>query len=301
MKVKLTFIWILISSLSFFSCKQKAPDQIESEIPEFANPEKFIGEHKAQIMILGTFHFANPGLDSYKPQYEVDIFSDARQQELEEVLDALMKFEPTKVMVEVPRVSGQSVLNDRYVKFLKGEFDITTRHSETYQLGFKLAQRAGLTTIHGIDEKLEWYGANLDWENFDPETYLKSMNQYQKSNRYNHEKFFAWKDSIKMQQSLLEHLKLVNSPSILLRDHQVYLTNVALGGAGDNYYGSDSVGRWFGRNLRIYANIYDLTNFNESDRIVIIYGSGHVWTLRQLLMDSPDYEYVEVTEHLNQN
>jgi len=300
MKAKLTFIGILIYSLIFSSCKQRGPDLMAPEIPEFANPEKFIGEHQAQIMILGTFHFANPGLDSYKPQYEVDIFSEKRQAELNEIIDKLLKFKPTKVMLEVSRVANDSLLNDRYSKYLKGVYDLSTRHSETYQLGFRLAEEAGHRYLYAIDEKLDWYGANLDWENFRFEAYQESLGQKEKANRYNYQKFFEWQDSLKMKHSLKDHYILINNPKVLRKGHQIYLTNTGLTGAGDNYIGADAVGRWYGRNMRIYSNIYDLTDFDQKERIVLIYGAGHVWTLRQILMDSPDYEYVELSNFLNQ-
>lgn len=83
-----------------------------------------------------------------------------------------------------------------------------------------------------------------------------------------------------------------------LFDHQAYLTEVILGGAGDNYLGADSVAKWYRRNLRIYANAYDLTNFNHEERLLLIYGSGHVWQLRQLFNDSPDFKYIEPNLYL---
>ena len=292
----------LLSFLLFFfllvGCTDSPPQKFGAEIPEFADPEEFIGLHKAQVMILGTFHFANPGLDSYKPQYEVDIFSVERQTEIDELVIRLAEFKPTKVMVEVPRVVGDSILNSRYEQYLTGTFDISTRHNELYQLGFKLAKKTGHSKIYAIDEKVDWYGADLDWENFSFEEYQESLGQNEKVNRYNYQKLFRWQDSLKMTHSLRDHYILINNPKVLKKGHQVYLTNTGLTGAGDNYIGADAVGRWYGRNLRIYSNIYDLTDFNQKERIILIYGSGHVWTLRQMLMDSPDFEYVEISNFL---
>jgi hypothetical protein len=85
-----------------------------------------------------------------------------------------------------------------------------------------------------------------------------------------------------------------------LKDHQAYLTEVILEGAGDNYLGADSVGKWYSRNLRIFANAYDLTDFNKEEKLLLIYGSGHVWQLRHFFKDSPDFDYVEPNEYLKQ-
>ena len=91
---------------------------------------------------------------------------------------------------------------------------------------------------------------------------------------------------------------ILNNNSNCLKDHQAYLTETALTGAGDNYIGADAVAWWYRRNLRIFANAYDLTNFDKEERVLLIYGSGHVWQLRQLFTDSPDFEYLEINDYL---
>jgi hypothetical protein len=96
---------------------------------------------------------------------------------------------------------------------------------------------------------------------------------------------------------LSEHLIWLNTTENRLKDHQAYLTSI-IEGAGDNYLGADAVANWYRRNLRIFANAYDLTDFDTEERLLLIYGSGHVWQLRQFFIDSPDYDYVEVNEYL---
>ena len=73
-----------------------------------------------------------------------------------------------------------------------------------------------------------------------------------------------------------------------------------MGNHGDNYLGADGVARWYRRNLRIFANAYDFTNFDKEERLLLIYGSGHVWQLRQLFTDSPDFDYVEANDYLKE-
>ena len=48
--------------------------------------ERFLEAPRAKVMILGTFHFADAGLDGYRPKHEVDVRSPERQQELEQLL-----------------------------------------------------------------------------------------------------------------------------------------------------------------------------------------------------------------------
>jgi hypothetical protein len=91
---------------------------------------------------------------------------------------------------------------------------------------------------------------------------------------------------------------MLNNPKNRLKDHQAYLTEMILEGSGDNYLGADAVAKWYRRNLRIFANAYDFTDFDREERLLLIYGSGHVWQLRQFFMDSPDFEYIEPIEYL---
>ena len=47
-----------------------------------------------ELVILGTFHFADPGLDSYRPQHEVNVLAAERQAELAELVERLASFRP---------------------------------------------------------------------------------------------------------------------------------------------------------------------------------------------------------------
>jgi hypothetical protein len=302
MQVKIIIFGIIFSSL-LASCnmqeeesKQKKDDPKQNN-NEIEDPDLFIGKHKAKAMVLGVFHFHNPGLDGYKPKHPFDILENRRQEELEILLQQIAQYKPTKILVEWDRIKDDSIANDRYRNYLNGTFSIDDKSNEVYQIGFRLAKMLGHKRIYCSDASTEWFGVELDWDNYDVEAYLKSKGQYAKSTRYDFQSFYEWCDSLKTVQTLSEHFAMLNSPSNRLKDHQAYLTDLVLEGAGDNYVGADGVAKWYRRNLRIFANAYDFTDFDREDRLLLIYGSGHVWQLRQLLMDSPDFEYVELNEY----
>lgn len=263
-----------------------------------ADPNLFIGKHKAKAMVLGVFHFHNPGLDSYKEKFAFDILEKKRQEELNILLDKIAKYRPTKILLEWPRIQMDSIANNRYHNYLKGSFKIDNKRNEIYQIGFKLAKKLGHQRIYCSDASANWFGAELDWDNYDGDAYLKAKGQYEKSKRYDYDSFYELNDSLKSVQTLTEHLAIDNKLENRLKDHQAYLTEVVLEGAGDTYIGADGVARWYRRNLRIFANAYDFTNFDKEERLLLIYGSGHVWQLRQLFTDSPDFEYFELNEYL---
>ena len=298
--MKKTLLGVILLII-LFSCERRIDHQntnTASEIALQTNPNEFIGDYKSKVAILGVFHFANPGLDSYKQKYEFDILDSLRQSELNEVLIKLEKYSPTKILIERNRINGDSIINDRYQKYLIGQFDITDKTDEIYQLAFRLAKRLSHKKIYCSDASADWFGVNLDWENYNEKEYLKSRGQLKKAARYDYNSFYQLSDSLKTTQNLNEHLTMINSPKNRLKDHQAYLTETVLTGAGDNYIGADAVAKWYRRNLRIFANTYDMTNFDKKERILLIYGSGHVWQLRQFFTDSPDFEYIEINGYL---
>jgi len=296
--MKKLIIGITILTL-LISCNQKTDKvnrQSEKTNP-IEDPNIFIGKHKAKAMVLGVFHFSNPGLDSYKPKFPFDILENKRQTELNELLNKIAKYKPTKILLECNRIKADSIVNFRYQNFLKDSFDISKKTNEIYQIGFKLAKKLNHNKIYCSDANADWFGIELDWDNYDEESYLKSKGQFKKANRYDYESFYRMGDSLKTVQTLTEHLIWMNNPNNRLKDHQAYLTSI-IEGAGDNYLGADNVGRWYRRNLRIFANAYDIADFEKEDRLLLIYGAGHVWILRQLFIDSPDFQYVEPNNYL---
>jgi hypothetical protein len=52
------------------------------------------------------------------------------------------------------------------------------------------------------------------------------------------------------------------------------------------YAGSDLVAAWYQRNIRIYRNIVALID-SPNERILVMYGSGHLGWLRQDVADDP--------------
>lgn len=285
------------------SCKQEnekpeekvSPTRVSSRL---IDSTRFIGKHKAKAMMLGVFHFSNPQRDSYKPKFEVDVLSEKRQLEIDQLLSKIVEYKPTKILIEANRIRSDSLLNAHYNNYLKENFSIQKEKNEIFQLGFKLAEKLGHERIYSTDARADWFGVELDWDNYDEDAYLKSKGQLVKSTRYNPEKRAEILDSLKTTMTLTDFLIIENNPKNLLQNHQQYLTNVVLEGAGDNYLGADTAGKWYRRNLRIFANVYDITDFNEQERILMIYVHGHVWTLRQFFMDSPDYDYIEVNDYL---
>jgi hypothetical protein len=53
----------------------------------------------AQVLVLGTYHFANPGLDVVKTDVAY-VLAPRKKAEIEAIVDALARFRPTRIAVE---------------------------------------------------------------------------------------------------------------------------------------------------------------------------------------------------------
>ena len=79
--------------------------------------------------------------------------------------------------------------------------------------------------------------------------------------------------------TVLETLQWMNSDSNVAADIAAYLAFVPFGEPYE-YAGSDLLAAWYQRNIRIYRNIVALIE-SPSDRILVVYGAGHLGWLRQ--------------------
>lgn len=253
----------------------------------------FTPEHAtAKLLILGTFHFKDAGLDSYKPEVDVDILSEARQEELKDVLDRLKRFAPTKVLIEV-KAERAEVINERYRQFLAGDFELEA--NEIYQVAFKLAKRLGHEQLFAVDVMGRRY------ENL-PDTEADAMEHGQAfpeaeawegrlTELYQHD------DQLKAKQTLREHLLYLNSEDRLRIGHGHYVLSYLGLGTDEEYPATDSLtGWWYNRNLRIFSNIVRV--MEPGDRLLLLIGAGHVPIIRHAADASPEIDLIEVSEVL---
>ncbi len=104
---------------------------------------------RVEVMVLGSYHFGNPGMDTNNMQAE-SVLTPVRQQELDRVAKALLGFRPTHVMVEME--SRQPDLTIAEFARFDAEM-LATVPNEIVQIGYRTAKLAGLTAVYGIDEQ----------------------------------------------------------------------------------------------------------------------------------------------------
>ncbi|WP_274365772.1 DUF5694 domain-containing protein [Paenibacillus thermotolerans] len=94
--------------------------------------------NKPVVLVFGIFHF----------RYLEDIFEPHRQQEIQEVVQRILEFRPTKVCVEEV-LERNDELNAQYQKYVSGDLELSA--NEIQQLGFRIAGAQGHDKIYATE------------------------------------------------------------------------------------------------------------------------------------------------------
>jgi len=224
---------------------------------------------RPEILVLGTYHMANPGHDIHNMQAD-DVLSAKRQQEIAQLIEALKRFHPTKIAIEAD--VGSQRAPQQYSDYLAGKYALS--RNEIDQIGYRLAKELGHRAIYPVDvdgdfpwqrvvnyAKANGIAARFDSINAGVATMVKEQGDFLASH------------------TVLETLQFMNADSRVARDMGVYFAVVRFGEPFE-YAGSDLVAAWYQRNIRIYRNIVALID-SPNEKILVIYGSGHLGWLRQ--------------------
>lgn len=291
MKTKFIYAIALFYSLTFWAQQQEIQEHFKSI-------------STSDLLMLGTFHYADAGLDGYKPQYDIDILSENGQKELNSLLDILKQYNPTKIGIEV-KANRQARVDSLYTAYLNGDFDISKRANEIYQVGFKLAKELGHKKVYCIDAP----GAGVMSAYIDTQEQYDSIANHHMQNAPMdimqreqaidalYKKWYQKGDKLKTEIPLVEYYKIMNNPEIISNGHGHYVMGTFKLGdpENDDYFGADSAMYWYTRNVRIFQNILRMHNPGE-DRVMVLIGAGHLPILNFLAKASKDFEFKEFSE-----
>jgi hypothetical protein len=101
---------------------------------------------RPEILLLGTYHMANPGHDIHNMQAD-DVLSPRRQQEIAQLIETLKRFHPTKIAIEAD--AGSQRVAREYSDYLAGKY--TLSRNEIDQIGYRLAKELGHHTVYPVD------------------------------------------------------------------------------------------------------------------------------------------------------
>ena len=230
---------------------------------------------KPEILIVGTYHMSNPGRDIFNMQAD-DVLLPKRQQEIAQLMVVLKKFHPTKIAVESE--VGTERVPKQYADYVAGKY--TLSRNEIDQIGYRLAKELGHKTVSPVDIEgdfpmgrvINWAKANGKEQEF--EGRMSKLGDWVKQ-----------QDAFLKSHTVLETFEFMNSDERVAQDVGFYFADVPYGDT-DDYAGPDLLAKWYQRNIRIYNNITKLID-SPNDRILVIYGAGHLGWLRQDVANDP--------------
>lgn len=286
---------LLLAISTLYSCQNDKNEN--SNNPSDANTQSNTGQ--IQVLTLGTFHFSFPNLDVEKTEDndQIDVLDAKYQKEIELIVDKLAKFKPTKIVIE-REPEYQKKYDSLYQSYLKNNHKLS--RSEDQQIGFRLAKRLGLKYLYCTDAWGEDY-----------EDVKNLMDGKDSIERQKFEEFFYNNpDSLLLSyrnekqifktQGILAELKRINTDSELSKSLGDYLIGVfKYETPVNNQFGVDfTTGWWFNRNLRIFRNIQRV-DATPGDRVLVIYGAGHMNLLNIFFEASPEYELLYINDYLD--
>ncbi|NMO14059.1 hypothetical protein HPC49_50110 [Pyxidicoccus fallax] len=279
-------LWMCLMGPLLACASAPAPKPESSEsTPDFLGAK----EPKPRLMMLGTFHFKDAGLDQYKPQHALDVLSPERQREVEALVEALARFQPTRIAVEVD-VPKQAALDARYQDYVAGRAQLTA--NEVDQVGFRLAKKLGHPKVYAVDADPH--------QIFNPLFDKVDARQFETADPKWQQRFtqlYAHQDELKTRQPLMEHLRYLNSPELMRQEHGAYSIGIFKEDGEDGYLGADLRSAWYNRNLRIFRNLQRLMS-SPDERVLLIIGAGHLPILHFVGGSSPEHEVVDVRDYL---
>lgn len=248
-------------------------------------------EPQVEVMVLGSYHFGNPGMDVNNIKVD-SVLTPEKQRQLDAVAKALLSFKPTRVMVERESDAPDFAIQ-AYTDFTPEK--LKTAADETDQIGYRVAHLAGLKIVHGIDEQPKYgepdyfpYGALqdvakqhgqtgvIDTANLPVKAYLKQFEADQK-------------------------IKTVADLLIGVNTYPIY-TNIAVEysylkiGDKDDQAGADLNAMWYLRNAKIFGKLMQVAK--PGDRVLVVYGAGHNYWLRHFAAETPGYKFVDPVPYL---
>jgi len=239
-------------------------------------------QKKTNVLLLGCFHFDNPGLDVAKFD-NANILSEKRQKEVMKLLAKLKQFKPDKIFVEAP-VNYQGKLDSNIMKYKAGQ--LTLQSNEIHQLGYRLAKELNLPTLYAVD----YSDADFPYDSL-----VKSAMEAKQMDLLGYMKNSI--DSI--QNAFNETLKKKTISEILLQQNSSAMNDLGVGfyfefliaGKEGNHVGSYLTSEWWRRNMIIYENILKRMTGKE-ERILVIFGQGHTALLNAMMKYNKNFELV---------
>lgn len=240
---------------------------------------------EAHVLVMGTFHFANPGLDMVKSQV-TDVLSASNQRWLDTLATRIAAFAPTDVLVECA-VADQPKMDARLLAYRAGGYALA--RNENDQIGLRVAKAANARLVCFDQRDVHWEGDKL----------MKFLEENEPQALEEVQKVFADLSARETREqgalSLAQLLRLSNSSDRDRENKNLYLMTNAVD-AGSSYAGADASASWWRRNFHMYANVQKAAQ--PGRRVFVLAGAGHTAVIRDLLANDAARTAVDIGPYL---
>lgn len=240
-------------------------------------------EKRTEVLVLGTYHMANPGRDIFNTKAD-DVLAPKRQAEMAQLIEVLKRFRPTKIAVE--GAIGSDRIPKRYAEYLAGG-ELT--RNEIDQIGFRLAKELGHKSVYPVDVDGEFPFQHLV-------NFAKASGRTKELDALMGEigDMVKATNAYLASHTILETLLYMSTDEKVAQDVGFYFREAEIGETWD-WAGADLVAEWFRRNIRIYSNVMRLPEA-PGERILVIYGSGHLGWLQHAFASNPNVRLRKLAE-----
>jgi len=263
---KITLILLLILSINVFSQSKKK-----------------------QILLVGTFHFENPGLDVAKFE-SFNVMTDRSQKELETISNKIKKFAPDKIFVEW-NYEKQNTLDKFYNR--NSDSLMKIKVDEIVQIALRSAKKLNHKKLFAID----YHHADFPYDSL-----VKGMNEAKQSEllKENEKVIKGFETDFNQMvktKTLTEILLHENASQTLEHSNGLYISLMNPAGKLDNFVGAYLVSEWYRRNLYMYSLVQKLTE-SKDEKVMVLLGAGHIAMFREFVKMDSNFEIVELKDVL---
>ncbi|MCP9201488.1 DUF5694 domain-containing protein [Gramella sp. GC03-9] len=252
-----------------------------------------------EVLLVGTFHFHNPGLDVARTE-SFDVLSRGSQEDLDQISSAINEFGPDKIFVEwnYARTRGLDSIYDLYsVESFSNDTSKTDfyRKNEIFQLAFRTAKKLDHPKVYPMDYR----GTNFPYDSLmatiDKNEQLGLKKQIESEIEKYEEEFNSQISSGWSLKRILLNLNTRESREANISFYTGIATEV---GKVDEFVGAYLASEWYRRNIYMWSIIQKLTE-DSDDKIMILVGAGHAAIFDQLLSYTRGWKVIELNEILD--
>ena len=257
----------------------------------------------SDILLVGTFHFNNPGADLTKIK-NFDVLSSKSQAELENITQKISVFHPAKIFVEW-KWNEQKELDGLYAAYLAGNYEQyvaatfpkpATRNfylkNEIVQLAFRAGKKGRLNKIYALD-----YSTSFPYDSvmkaMRAANQLALIQKTQAAVKDMEDRTNKKMETYSLTQLLLDY----NTKESLAENKALYFEIFNRAGAADNFVGPFLVSEWYRRNLYMYS-IVQKNMAPEDGKALILVGAGHAAMMKEFIESDKQFRLKELKDIL---